>query len=224
MSGTLGDFSIGGNLSVSGTTTTVSSVTVDVKDRNITLGKVAAAAFNGDLTAGQNTITNVSDTDNLAPGVRVSITSGGGSTALGGNVTVVSISGDTVTLSESVGGGGSATGVVLAAGGPTDVTADTGGLTILGDTNKEFSWLSGTNSGSFTSTENLTLNSGKAFFVDSTQVLTETAVLGKSFSTDAGLGGTIASDAKVPTELAVKTYVDNNTQKITATAYFVASM
>jgi hypothetical protein len=224
LTGVVGDFSVAGNLSVAGTTTTVSSVTVDVKDRNITLGKVAAAAFNGDLTAGQNTITNVSDTENLAPGVVVSITSGGGSTTLGGNVTVVSISGTTVTLSEAAGGGGSATGVVLAAGGPTDVTADTGGLTILGATNKEFSWLSGTNSGSFTSTENLTLNTGKAFYIDSTEVLTESAVLGKTIAADNTLGGTISSDSKLPTQLSVKTYVDSKTDKVTATAYFVASM
>ena len=224
LSGVVGDFSVAGNLTVQGTTTTVASVTVETKDRNITLGKVAAAAFNGDLTAGQNTITNVSDTENLAPGVLVSITSGGGSTTLGGNVTVVSISGTTVTLSETAGGTGSATGVVLAAGGPTDVTADTGGLTILGSTNKEFSWLSGTNSGSFTSSENLTLNAGKAFYIDSTEVLTESAVFGKTIAADSTLGGTISSDTKIPTQLSVKTYVDDRTQKVTATAYFVASM
>ena len=224
LSGVVGDFSVAGNLTVSGTTTTVSSVTVDVKDRNITLGKVAAAAFNGDVNAGDSTITNVSDTTNLAPGVVISITSNGGTTTLGGNVTVQSISGSTVTLSEAVGGAGSATGVVFAAGGPTDVTADTGGLTILGATNKEFSWLSGTNSGSFTSTESITLNSGKAFYIDSTEVLSETAVLGKTISIDSTLGGGSSTDDSISTQLAVKTYVDGRVDKITATAYFVASI
>ena len=224
LSGVVGDFSVAGNLTVSGTTTTVSSVTVETKDRNITLGKVASGTFNGDVTSGDAVVTNVSDTTNLAPGVAVNFQSGNGSTTLGGSVTVVSISGTSVTLSEAVGGSGSATGVVFTAGGPTDFTADTGGLTILGATNKEFSWLSGTNSGSFTSTEHITLASGKSFYVDSTEVLSETAVLGKTIAADNTLGGTISSDAKLPTQLSVKTYVDGQTKSVTAIDYFVAAM
>ena len=224
LSGVVGNFSVAGNLTVKGTTTTVSSITVETKDRNITLGKVVSAPFNGDIVAGQNTITNVSDTTNIAPGVQITLTSGGGSATLGGNVTVVSLSGTTITLSEAVGGSGSSSGVVFAAGGPSDVTADTGGLTILGTTNKEFSWLSNTNSGSFYSTDSISLQVGKSFYIASTEVLTENSVLGKTITTDTNLGATISSDSKLPTELAVKTYVDNATEKVNFVGYFIAAM
>ena len=73
-----GNFSIGGNLTVKGTTTSINSVTLTSKDRNIELGKVAVGNFTGNIAQGANTITNVSDTDNIAPGVQITLNSGGG--------------------------------------------------------------------------------------------------------------------------------------------------
>ena len=222
ISGTDGNFTVGGNLTVKGVTTTVSSVTVETKDRNITLGKVASGTFQGDIAAGSAVISNVTDTTNLAPGVAVSITSGGGTVTIGPNAKVLSLTANTVTLTENCGGTGTANGTTMAAGGPTNLTADTGGITILGTTNKEFTWLSSNNA--FNSTENIALASGKSLIIGSTTVLTGSTVFGLTLGdTDVALGGSVASNTKVPTQLAIKTFVEKY-NRISAANYFCGAM
>ena len=93
-----GNLTVKGDLNVQGSTTTVDSVAVIAKDRNIELGSVAAGNFTGDITQGSNQITNCSDTSNLAPGVVVALTSGGSSVTLSGTVKVSTLSGNTVTI------------------------------------------------------------------------------------------------------------------------------
>ncbi|MFZ9959081.1 MAG: hypothetical protein ACO3GP_01720 [Candidatus Limnocylindrus sp.] len=88
------NLTITGDLTVNGTTTTVNSTTIDVADKNITLGNVAT---------------------------------------------------------------------------PSDATADGGGISLLGATTKTFNWVNATDS--WTSSENLDLASGKAFYINGTQVL-----------------------------------------------------
>lgn len=91
---TTGAVVIGGDLTVNGTTTSISSTTLEVEDKNIELGKV-----------------------------------------------------DT----------------------PTDSTADGGGLTLLGTTNKTFQWLDSTDS--WTSSESVDLASGKSYYINNAEVL-----------------------------------------------------
>ena len=186
LSAVSGNFNIGGNLTVKGSTTTVSSVDVETKDRNILLAKVASGSFTGDIANGSNQITNISDTTNVAPGVVITLSSGGGSVTLSGTVKVSSLSGTTATLDSTFGGSGTATGATFSAGGPTDVTADGGGLTVKGATDKSFAFQNST--GSFLSSEALNVASGKSFMVNGTNVLTASQVLGKS------IGGTSAGD------------------------------
>lgn len=88
-----------GDLTVNGAVTSVSSVTLEVEDRNIELGKVA---------------------------------------------------------------------------NPTDTTADGGGITLLGATNKTFNWQN--SSDSWTSSENLDLASGKSYSIDGDVVLSSTSL------------------------------------------------
>jgi hypothetical protein len=92
-----GNLTLTGDLTVNGTTTTVNSTTIDVADKNITLGNVAS---------------------------------------------------------------------------PTDVTADGGGITLRGSTNKTLAWIDATDA--WTSSENVNLASGKAFYVNGTMVLSGT--------------------------------------------------
>ena len=186
LSAVSGNFNIGGNLTVKGSTTTVSSVDVETKDRNILLAKVAAGTFTGDMASGSNQITNISDTTNVAPGVVITLSSGGGTVTLSGTVKVTALSGTTATLDASFGGTGSASGATFGAGGPTDVTADGGGLTIKGATDKSFAFQNSTSS--FLSSEAINVASGKSFMVNGTNVLTASQVLGKS------IGGTSAGD------------------------------
>jgi hypothetical protein len=222
LSGVDSNFTIGGNLTVKGTTTTVSSVTVTSKDRNIELGTVASGSFTGDIAAGDTDITNVSDTTNLAPGVAISLTSGGGTVTMSGSYTVQSVSGTTVTLSAVFQGSGSATGASFTAGGPSDITADGGGLTLKGANDKTISWSA--SGDKWVLSEHVDIPASKEYHIDGTSVLTATAVLGKSFDNDTDLGGGSADDVSVPTQLAVKSYVDSKTTEVTAIGYFIASM
>ena len=61
---------------------------------------------------------------------------------------------------------------------PSDATADGGGITLKGTTDKTFNWVDA--SDSWTSSENIDLATGKTFKINNTNVLTSTAVLGKS--------------------------------------------
>ena len=68
--------------------------------------------------------------------------------------------------------------VIADVASPTDTTADGGGITLKGTTDKTFNWVDA--SDSWTSSENLDLATGKTFKINNTNVLTSTAVLGKS--------------------------------------------
>jgi len=112
---------VGGDLTVNGTTTTLSSTTLDVKDKNIELGKVTT---------------------------------------------------------------------------PSDTTADGGGITLKGASDKTFNWVDSTDA--WTSSEHIDLASGKVLKVNGTQVLSATQYTGNaatatsatSATTAAGLTGT----------------------------------
>ena len=64
---------------------------------------------------------------------------------------------------------------------PTDVSADGGGITLKGSTDKTFNWIDATDS--WTSSEHLDLTTGKEFKINNTTVLSATQVLGKSIPT-----------------------------------------
>lgn len=96
---TTGNVTVGGNLTVQGTTTTVNSTTVDVADKNITLGNVTT---------------------------------------------------------------------------PSDTTADGGGITLKGATDKTFNWVDATDA--WTSSEHINLASGKAYYINGTSVLSGTTL------------------------------------------------
>lgn len=110
-----GNFSVVGDLTVSGTTTFINSTTVEVKDKNLELGKVAS---------------------------------------------------------------------------PSDLTADGGGLTLFGTTNKTFVWVDATDA--WTSSEHLNLASGKDYKINGTSVLTATSLGSSIVSSSLTTVGTIS--------------------------------
>lgn len=69
---------------------------------------------------------------------------------------------------------------------PTDTTADGGGITIKGSTDKTLNWVDATDA--WTSSENFNLLTGKVYEINGTGVLSATQVLGKT------IGGTSAGD------------------------------
>ena len=226
---------IGGSLKVGGTTTTINSVDISTKDRNIHLAKVAAASFTGNIAAGAATITELSTTDNLAPGVVVTLSSGGENVTLGSGVKVVTVDSTTqVTLDTNFGGSGTATGATLAAGGPTNVTADGGGLTLEAgsDTDKTFNWVSTTSS--WTSSENLNLASGKVLKIAGTQVLSATQYTGNAATASSVTNLTVAAESTdtscsvvfttgpsgaLPPKTATTLTFNSNTGALTATSF-----
>ena len=211
------NFTIGGNLTVKGTTTSVNSVTLTSKDRNIELGVVANAAFTADGTAGSNTLTNVSDTTNIAPGVVITITSGGGTVTVATDTKVTAISGTTVTLDSVLTGSGSATGITFDAAGTSDTTADTGGLTLADGTadGKFIKWLASNNSWNYN--KSIELASGTEVTINGTSVLTATAIHGKQIVTDAI---TNADHTVIPT---VGAMAERNNKMVTAASYYSGS-
>ena len=187
-----GNFSVGGNLTVSGTTTTIATVDVETKDRNIILGKVASGTFTGDIAFGQSEITNVSDTTNLAPGVQVTLTGGGGTVTLPTIATVVGVSGNIVDIDQAFQGAGSATGADFSAGGPRNETADGGGLTILGGADNDKTIAFSNANQRFDVSESVNLAAGKSFSIGGTEVLSTTSILGLSVGSG---GGIVTEDA-----------------------------
>jgi hypothetical protein len=69
---------------------------------------------------------------------------------------------------------------------PTDVTADGGGITLKGATDKSINWVDATDA--WTSSEDFNLLTGKTYEIAGTAVLSATQVLGKT------IGGTSAGD------------------------------
>ena len=208
-----GNLTIAGNLTVKGTTTSINSVTLTSKDRNIELGKVAVGNFTGDISTGSADITNCSDMDNIAPGVAITLTSGGGTVTLASGGIVTAVSGTTVTLDQVFGGTGTATGAALATGGATDTTANSGGLTILGTDNKTIQWLS--SNGKFNFNKGIELASGQGLTINGTDILTETTMMGKSITQTLGTDHTT-----IPTSGAV----DAAVKTVSATAYYMSAV
>jgi hypothetical protein len=141
---------------------------------------------------------------------------------MSGTYTVSAVSGNTVTLSAVFQGSGSATGTVFSAGGPSDVTGDGGGITVKAGNDKTISWSA--SGDKWVLSEHVDIASSKEYHIGGTSILTETTVLGVSFDNDATLAGASADDISVPTQLAVKTYVDAKTSEVTAVGYFIAAM
>ncbi len=215
LSAIAGNLTIGGNLTIKGTTTSINSVTLTSKDRNIELGKVDVGNFTGDVTAGSADITNVSDTDNIAPGVAITLSSGGGTVTLASGGIVTAVVGTTVTLDQVFQGTGSASAATFATGGATDATGNGGGVTVLGTTNKTIAWQSSNDKFNFN--KGIELASGENFTINGTDVLSETTMMGKTVITDLAN----ADHTQFATAGAVKLYVDNPNNSM---SYFLATM
>jgi hypothetical protein len=74
---------------------------------------------------------------------------------------------------------------------PTDITADGGGITLRGTTNKTFNWVDSTDA--WTSSEHLNLVTGKAYYINGVNVLSSTALGSGVTSSSLTSVGTITS-------------------------------
>jgi hypothetical protein len=188
-----GNLVVTGNLTINGTTTTINSATLSVDDKTIEMGAVANTTFVATVVNGSANITGVTPTTNLIPGMVVSITTGGISVPAG--TFIVSITGNAAVLSEVVtGSSGSAT---FNAVGPSDTSADGGGIVLRGTTNKSITWSDTTDA--WTSTEHFDLATGKQYRLGNVLIASSSQIGPSTGSFSLGAGVTASSLTSVGT-------------------------
>lgn len=171
-----GNLTVSGSLTVNGTVTTINTNVLSVDDKEITLADIVSTTFSASTTNGSTIVTVTSSTANLIPGVQVFITAGA---TLPANTTIVSITGNQLTLSNPV--TGSTGNASFSASGISDTTADGGGIRVKGTTDKTFNYsLAATN---WDSSESINIASGKQYKIGGTPYVTNNYVLTGSGTT-----------------------------------------
>jgi hypothetical protein len=187
----MSDLYVLGNLNVNGTTTTLNSNSLTIDDKNIELGSVSGiSSVTGTITdtATTTTITGLSSTTGMIPGQTLTKTAGTG--VFGGVTTITSINSATaITITSTT--ANTAGPITFNVGGATNVTADGGGITLKGATDKTFNWVSST--AAWTSSEDLNLASGKVYKINGTSVLSATGLGSGVTSSSLTSVGTITS-------------------------------
>lgn len=176
-----GSTTINGDLTINGTTNTLNTNTLTVDDKNIELGSVSAGTISTTGTIGTvsgagpftASITGMTSTVGLIPGQVITSTAGTGNFG-SGVMTVASVASATsITVSSTLTfTAGTVTNILGQAA--TDATANGGGITLKGTTDKTITW-DGTN---WTSNQPWNVTSGNTFKVNNVSVLSSTAVLG----------------------------------------------
>lgn len=141
-----------------GTATQVVAIGGDGAFVNLTGSQIISGnkTFTGTLTMSGATIDSLSTTGNVTVGGNLTVN--GTTTTV--NSTVVTVDDKNIEL-------GSVTS-------PSDATADGGGITLKGTTDKTFNWVDA--SDSWTSSEHLDLANGKSYRINNTVVLSSTAL------------------------------------------------
>ena len=155
-----GDATIGGSLIVQGTLTSINSNVVEVDDKEIELASVVATTFTATTVNGSNIITSITPTGGLIPGMEVNATTGGISVPTG--TTILAITNNQATLSNSVSGDGEC---VFTSPGATDLTADQGGIRVKGTTDKRIYYDHSRTDKYWVMTESLELAFGKKLVI-----------------------------------------------------------
>ena len=146
-----------GDFIVNGITTTLQSNILEVADKNIELAKVVSTTFTCTTTDGSANISSISPTLGLIPGM--AITSNTAGVSVPSATTIVSISGNTATLSNNVSGSGTPT---FSAIGPSDTAADGGGIILKGSpSDHTFTWSNA--NAAWQSSEDMELLNGKTY-------------------------------------------------------------
>lgn len=185
-----------GNLVVNGITTNINSTTLTVDDKNIELGSaIALSSLSGTIiTSATTSAITMTSVVGLIPGMVLTKVSGAG--VLGTTATIISIDSSTqITVTAST--SNTLGALVFNAGGVTDVTANGGGITLKGATDKTIIW-DNTNT-NWTSSENWNIPTSKVFKINNVSVLSATtlgsAVVNSSLTKLGTTAGFVKSDA-----------------------------
>jgi hypothetical protein len=186
---TVNDLNVLGNISQSGSVSTLTAYDIRMSDNNIELGSVTAQTGKtgviNDVTASSSTVTmtGLSTTDGMIPGMSLTKVSGLGS--FGTNAVVTQINSATQFTFKADTNNVTGT-ITFNASGASDSTADGGGITIKSSTgnNKTLQWIK--NTPAWTANDNFNIPTGKEYKVDGVTVLSSTEVLGKGFTGPVG--------------------------------------
>ena len=183
---------VGGNLTVNGTLTTLNSSTITVDDKNIELASVAIiTGLTVTITSGSGVITFIgaSTSTGLLVGQTLTITSTqSGAPVMGVSAVIQSV--DSLTqVTMTVAATGTTGNATVSSSGATDNTADGGGLTILGTTNKTWNYVHANTS--WTSNQNVDIANTKTYKINATDVLSSSAVLQNAAT--ASIGSLVAA-------------------------------
>jgi len=204
---------VNGNLFVNGTQTSINTATLQVTDKNIELGYVVPLTSISGTLSGTNTVT-VATTAGIISGQTLTKVSGTGVFGTNAKVlAVLSLTQFTTDVNHVTTGA-----IVFDVGGATDITANGGGITLKGTTDKTLNWVSATPA--WTSSENFDLASGKTYKINATDVLSSTtlgsAVVNSSLTKVGALSGGTAGFVKV--DASGNLTSDNSTYLTTSSA------
>ena len=210
-----GNLTVTGNLTVNGTTTSVNSNTLTVDDKNIELGSVATVTgITGTITstALTTTITGLSTVTGLIPGQTVTRTAGTGNFGAGAVITSIdSATQITVTATTN----NTAGSITFTAGGATDVTANGGGITVKGATDKTIQYDNANTA--WTLSEHLNLASTKQIKLNGVTIVTPDPITPASFTLGTALSTVNIADELLVTNLLITNgdvVSDNLTQNL----------
>jgi len=161
------------NAGVTGLTGTASEIEVSASTGSVTIGLPSDVTVTNDLSIGGNTTI----TGNLTV-----------------NGTTTTVNSTTITVDDkNLELGSIAT--------PTDTTADGGGITLRGTTNKTFNWVDATDA--WTSSENLNILTGKSYEIAGTTVLDATTLGGGVLNSSLTSLGTVTTGTWSATAIAL---------------------
>jgi hypothetical protein len=177
------NLNVDGNINLGGIVS-INSGRITIADKNIELGVVSALNNQtGTIAdpASLSTITGLISTAGITAGMALTKVSGDGD--FGPNARVVEVL-SLSSISFQADNINTIGAIVFDIGGVTDYTANRGGLTVKGLTDKTLIWSKDT--ASWSSSENMDLTVNKQYKIDTTTVLSSTQVLGKGFTSSAG--------------------------------------
>jgi len=192
----LDDLTVSGNLNVTGDLTydEVSARNQNVTGITTTVDLIVSrnASVAGILTATKGLTGNINATGvSTAAFLQATTVNVSAAATVGGNLTVtgdLTVNGTTTTVNSTTVTVDDKNLELGSVASPTDVTADGGGITLKGATDKTITWSS--SASAWTSSEDFNLVTGKQYEINGTAVLTSSQVLGKAVPSGVIVGTT----------------------------------